>query len=313
LITGTEKNLDRAENSGYSNFLYADSLNEFGIPIELNNCVGWLLSRPIANSHLRDCTSCYPMFSCRDWSRLKDDLDNLPSDLVSVVLVSDPFGEYDQDLLLSCFDYVIPFKKHYSVDLEKPFKNFISKTHLKFALSAQHHMQIELCANPSDFLDDWCRLYGELVLCKNITGISTFSRRAFQIQLAVPGIVLFRASVDNETIALDWWYIQGEVAHGHLVAIGARGYELHASYALKLAVLEYFKDRLHWLNLGGVPGLCDNSNNGLAAFKKGWSNGVKTTWLCGRIINKQVYNELAIKRNCVDANYFPVYRQGKTI
>lgn len=70
----------------------------------------------------------------------------------------------------------------------------------------------------------------------------------------------------------------GGVAQGHLVAMNSRAYELHAGYALKLAIMQYFKGRLRWLNLGGIPG-SDHGNQagaGLAAFKRGWTNDVRT-------------------------------------
>lgn len=74
-------------------------------------------------------------------------------------------------------------------------------------------MDIEVCTDPVAHLDDWCRLYGELVMRKNITGICAFSRSAFEQQLVIPGTVLFRASEGEQTIALDWWYVQGEGLH----------------------------------------------------------------------------------------------------
>lgn len=75
-------------------------------------------------------------------------------------------------------------------------------------------MDIEVCTDPVAHLDDWCRLYGELVMRKNITGICAFSRSAFEQQLVIPGTVLFRASEGEQTIALDGGTCRGRGCTG---------------------------------------------------------------------------------------------------
>ncbi|GFO72603.1 hypothetical protein BJAS_P2988 [Bathymodiolus japonicus methanotrophic gill symbiont] len=113
---------------GYFHPLYAASLGEFGTSLELKESGGWLLCRSITDSSRVDAMGCYPMFSCNDWTQLPADLDTISSDLVSVTLVSDPFGNYDKGLLLSCFDRVVPLKEHYVVDLDLPLESYASAT-----------------------------------------------------------------------------------------------------------------------------------------------------------------------------------------
>lgn len=298
--------------SGYQHPLYAASLAEFGVPLELPRCQGWLLERPVENSATRDAMGCYPVFSCGDWTGLAADLAGLASRLVSVVLVSDPFGDYDEALLRSCFDRVMAFKEHYVADLEQRWERFTSATHRKFARRARRKMQIELCAEPARYLDEWCVLYEEFAARKGISGIRAFSRASFARQLTVPGLVMFRASDGDETLGLDLWYVQGDVAQGHLVAVSDRGYELQAAYALKMALLEYFQGRVRWVNFGGTPGPGNDAVDGLAAFKRGWSSGTRTAWLCGRVLNASAYAELARARGLEpDILYFPAYRKGE--
>ena len=81
---------------------------------------GWLLERPIAGSDYRDAMGCYPLFVCRDWGGLAADLEPLRHELVSLALVTDPFGQYDEALLHGCFDVVMPFKPHFVADLSQP-------------------------------------------------------------------------------------------------------------------------------------------------------------------------------------------------
>jgi len=44
----------------------------------------------------------YPLFCCSDWSELAADLDELCDSVVSVVLVTDPFGEWTVEQLDCC-------------------------------------------------------------------------------------------------------------------------------------------------------------------------------------------------------------------
>ena len=45
----------------------------------------------------------YPLLSCSDWSSLRCDLDQVGVSLVSAIVVTDPFGDYDENLLRDCF------------------------------------------------------------------------------------------------------------------------------------------------------------------------------------------------------------------
>src|SRR5207237_160064 len=112
--------------SGYAHPGYAASLLEFGRPRALIQSGGWILERPIPGANARDAMGCYPIFSCRDWSLLKSDLVELSGDLVSLVLVADPFGNFTEKLLGDTFkDLLTPFKEHFVIDLCEPLKDFV--------------------------------------------------------------------------------------------------------------------------------------------------------------------------------------------
>jgi hypothetical protein len=297
--------------TGYLHPWYAFSLQGFGAPLELSASGGWLLTRPIPSSDRRDAMGCYPLFCCRHWCHLREDLEANREHLVTVALVTDPFGDFDESLLRRCFDRVIPFKVHFVADLTKPIESYTSARHRKYAHRAQRRLCIEVCANPLIHLDRWVELYGALAKKHGITGIRAFSRQAFARQLVVPGMVMFRAVADKETVGLDLWYVQGEVAQGHLAAFSPRGYELHAAYGLKLAIMEYFKDKVRWLNFGGGAGLDKDAGDGLTAFKRGWAGETRMAWFCGRILQTERYLEILRQRGLCDGNYFPAYRQGE--
>jgi hypothetical protein len=290
--------------------MYVSSLMEFGTTYELSACGGWLLVRSIPGYDFKDATGCYPFFVCSNWSRLAEDLEVVPNGLVSICVVTDPFGDYDEALLRTSFpDLVVPFKEHYIVDLGEAPRTFISAHHQRYAKKALKNCDIEILANPVDFLDDWTRLYDILKLRHDIRGIAQFSRTAFTKQLQVPGIVVFRAVCNGETIGMALWYRQDSVAYYHLGAYSKEGYDLRSSFGLFWVAIDWFRRAgLRWLDLGSAPGRQMDAGHGLSRFKRGWSTGTRIAYLCGKIIDRNVYEELAAASNCAESSFFPAYR-----
>jgi hypothetical protein len=295
---------------GYADPLYAKSLAEFGTLRELPRCKGWLLERPVEGDS-RDATGCYPLFSCQNWHRLKEDLDDLGRDLVTLSLVADPFGVTPPTELERCFDVVRPFKEHYVTDLRRPMDAIVSAHHRKHARRALRDLVIEQCPDPLAFLDEWVGLYAALSDRHRLSGIRAFSRQAFQIQLSIDGLVMFRASRGGCTVGLHLWLQQGDVAYGHLGATTALGYRFAASYALYWSALEWLSPRVTWLHLGGSAGLTRVEPDGLAAFKQGWATETRTAYFCGRCWDRVKYDELLRASNVEAGRFFPAYRFGE--
>lgn len=258
---------------------------------------------------------CYPLFMCEDWSKLNADLAQVGKDLVCLSLVTDPFGEGDIEKLLQWFpDLVKPFKQHFVIDLSRAPETFVDSHHRRNTRKAFSKLAVEKCADPPDVLDDWVDLYRTLIKRHGITGIAAFSRESFAKQLAVPGIVAFRAVHDRSTVGMLLWYEQGKRAYYHLGAYSALGYELRASFALFDYSIKYFAQReLEWLSLGSGAGLGANEESGLGRFKQGWSTGVRTVYFCGRIFDADRYAEILRAQNLVASDYFPAYRQGEFV
>jgi len=62
------------------------------------------------------------------------------------------------------------------------------------------------------------------------------------------------------------------------------------------------------VNLGGGAGLIESADDGLARFKRGWSNDRRTAYLCGRILDRRKYRELASRKAPNGSSFFPAYR-----
>jgi hypothetical protein len=308
------------EPAGYLSPRYAASVAASGTPRALARSGGWIIERPatVAGAPpIHDAMGSYPLFCCPRWSDLEGDLAALAGEIVSLVVVTDPFGGYSEADLRACFpDLTAPYKEHFVADLSRPMDTFVSAHHRRYAHAAGRAVTVERCAAPLDWLDEWCALYEVLVRRHGITGIPAFSRAAFAAQLAVPGLELFRASADGATVGMVLWYRQGDVGYYHLAAYSQRGYELRASFPLFWRAFEHFTaSGVRWLGLGAGASLAGGQGSeGLVRFKRGWSTGTRRTYLCGRILHPLAYGRLVRERGVpATTSYFPAYRQGEFV
>jgi hypothetical protein len=301
------------KNTGYLHPLYAQSLSAFGEPLELPASKGWILRRSIPGTMEFDGMGCYPLFACENWTNLEKDLSLLEEQLVSLSLVTDPFGKYTHQKLLRDFrDVAIPYKEHFVVDLAQAPQTFVSAHHKRNAQKALQHVRVEISENPAQHLDEWCTLYDKLIERHNIKGLTRFSRSSFTGQLEVPGMIAVRAIAGGQTVGMLLWAIQKHVGYYHLGAYSTDGYKLKASFALFWKLLEYSKDNgLEWLSLGAGAGLQEDEEDGLTRFKRGWSTGTRTVFFCGRIFDADKYKEIMLVNKVKDTIYFPAYRAGE--
>lgn len=295
---------------GYLHPGYAESLSEFGTPRALPRSGGWILERPIPGFPYRDAMGCYPLFCCQDWSQIGADLEEIGTELVSLSLVTDPFGNYDYDLLVRCFDFARPFKEHFVIDCSQSMQTFVSKNHRYQARKALKKVSVELYRDNSRIIDQWMDLHNNLILRHDIRGIRAFSRQSFIKQLNIPGMIVFCAYYESDIVGAALWFIQGDIGYAHLVASNDAGYELGAFYALYWRSIEYLIDKVRWLTIGAGSGIKSDTKDGLSFFKRGWSTGVRPVYFCGKIFNNERYSEI-IKLKGSATSYFPAYREGE--
>ncbi len=299
---------------GYAHAAYAAALGEWGQPVLLPKSGGWVLERGIASSDAVDAMGCYPLFACCDWSALRQDLESVGRNWVSLVLVADPFGDYSIDDLQACFpDLMVAFKRHYVVDLSRPARDFVDAHHVRNARKALRSVTVDVCSEPLTLLDDWMALYDVLIQRHQIHGITAFSRTSFARQLQAPGMIALRAVAEGETVGILLWYVTGNVAYYHLGAYSDAGYDARASFALFWFALEYFAGLgVGWLALGAGAGIQGTEDDGLSRFKRGWSTDTRVAYLCGRIFDRATYQALVQRRaDLPETGYFPLYRYGE--
>jgi hypothetical protein len=297
---------------GYMHPHYAHSLREFGKPRELPRCGGWILERPIPGTSYKDAMGCYPLFTCRDWFKLHEDLEEIESELLSLALVTDPFGGFDQACLARCFQIVKPFKKHLIADLSQNVEHFVNKHHRNYAQKSLRDMQVEICEEPARYADAWEILYHNLIKRHNISGIRAFSKDSFRAQMETPGIILVVGKLGREVIGGNIIVIHNNVAYSHLAAFSDAGYKHNASFGIYWMALKYLKEhKIRFFDLGASAGIDENAKDGLARFKAGWSNESRTVYFCGRILENQKYTTICQQKNIGITDYFPAYRKGE--
>jgi len=302
--------------SAYADADYAASLAEFGRPRALPASGGWLLDSDVPGGGRCDAAGCYPLFQCRRWSGLTDDLEELadePGGPVAVTLVADPLGDHAPDQLRRQFpDLCRPFKDHHLVDLDRDPLQTATAHHRRNARRAARHFAVEICDRPVDHLDVWVRLYRRLCRRHDVTGVAAFSRRAFARQLALPGVLLVRACENGDPVAMQIWLTAAGRAWYHLSASDERGYRWGgAAYAMTAAALSRLREEgVGLVDLGGGAGATDSQDDSLVRFKAGWATRTRPAWLCGRVLDRAAYDFLAEQHGDGSA-WFPAYRAAR--
>lgn len=300
-------------SEGYLGRVYVDALAQFGRALELPASQGWLLSRSIPG-HPGDEDACgaYPLFCCRHWNRLADDLAVLEDRLVSCVVITDPFGNYTQVDLRAAFpDMVKPFKEHFVVELDGTLENIVQAHHRYYARKAIRDYSVALCDDPLQLLGRWNQLYSLLIKRHNITGMAAFSPDSFGHQFRIPGVRVFYAEREGVVEGMQVWFCQGDVAYHHLGAYSEAGYRSCVSYALMWSALQWFVEvGTQRVDLGGGAGV-GQKEDGLTRFKQGWSNARQKVYLCGRILDKTRYAQFSDDAGVSGVEYFPRYRTAK--
>ncbi len=149
----------KSELSGYCHSCYASSFCELGKPRELIACGGWIIERNIPGTSYFDGMGCYPLFTCKKWNKIHEDLLVIGADIVSVSMVTDPFGSFDRTYLEQNFNIVIPYKNHLVADIRQDMDIFINKKHRYKSRKALKNMQTEICTEPCRYFEKWVDLY----------------------------------------------------------------------------------------------------------------------------------------------------------
>ncbi len=297
--------------AGYLSGEYARSLTMVGKAIYLPESGAWMLERPVPGNGQKDLCGTYPLFCCKDWANIERDIFDMEEKYISLSFVTDPFGAYKETDLKRIFsDVCYPYKTHYIIELDKYRTQEIDKNHLRNLRKAERKVTVCRESDPTACLDEWNRLYALLIQRHGINGVARFSSDSFQRQLKVPGLRIYSARYHGQIVGMVLFYIMEDIVYYHLGAYDETGYAHQASFTVfNRAIEDFTAQGLMFLDLGSGAGLKDNPSDGLARFKRGWSNATRTAWFCGRILNKKAYAHLLQQRND-GGGFFPAYREN---
>jgi hypothetical protein len=288
----------------YGTERYAKSLPHVGEPFAVPEWDSHVLIRPAAGGH-QDAIGPYPVTAIMPDADVEAGLARLAAaGLVSIVLVIDDALRPPVDAL-GAFDFAKPFKTHHLHDRTEPFT--YGKHHRYEIKRARGHVQAREIAL-ADHFDDWQRLYGELQKRHDLSGVHAFPETHFRLLSDLAGNRMFGAFADDELVSAHLFVTHGDHAISHLAASNARGYKLGAAYAVNDAALEGL-DGCRTINFGGGAGSGDDPSGGLARFKAGFSNCTVSSLLCGKVLDRPVYESLSADAATTD--FFPAYRSLK--
>jgi lipid II:glycine glycyltransferase (peptidoglycan interpeptide bridge formation enzyme) len=120
---------------------------------------------------------------------------------------------------------------------------------------------------------------------------------------------MFLARHEGEIVGANLVLINDYIAYAHLAAYTNEGYNISASYGNYWSTLVYCKQQgIRYFNLGGVAGHQEDPMDGLAKFKRGWSNERRKVYLCGRVFDSHKYESICLQYQIPNIDYFPAYR-----
>jgi hypothetical protein len=282
---------------GYLHPGYAESFVEAGEVRHLRRSGSWLLTRAIPGSERRDALVGYPRLVSRDPRGVDEDLRETATlaDVVTVSALTDPLDALDVELLRPAFpDLVRVEAQHYVADLVAFWP---SRDHRRAVREAGRRVDVDVEDAAAALLPRWAALT-DVPLPGAELGLSP---EALARTLAVPGCVAFGASAEDGPVAIAIVYICHDDATLHAMASSALGEQLGARYALVQAIVEDMAGRgLRFLDMGTA----DQD----PAFMDGWTETLRPSYRCGRIIDRVAYEQLTEAAGTAGSAGFPAYR-----
>jgi transposase-like protein len=201
--------------------------------------------------------------------------------VVAVSLITDPLWCPEPDVLDAAFTVCRPFKTSYYVDRESAPVH-IAKRHRNMVNRARRAGEVRELAL-ADHLDRWLELYAGNVAERRIPqpfGASYFQHLAREVD----GVRTVAVVVDDELAAMTLWVRHDDILYFYDGASSATGFATSAAYAAFAHVVETATD-CRYVFLGGSADFHDDPTDGLAKFKRGFSNASTLSHLCSATLS----------------------------
>jgi hypothetical protein len=291
-------------NHPYASRAYAEGLPHVGEPIDVPEWGTRLLARAAPGGGRRDATGPYPLTPIAADADLPAGLDRLKATgLVTAVFVADDRLRPDLPTLESAFERVRRFKSHFVYD--RTLGPLEYAKHHRYEVRRAHGRVRAEEIGLGDHLAAWQALYDELAARHGLAGLHAFPRIHHETLARMPGVRTFGAFMEERLVAAHIFVVHQGYAVSHLAASSAEGYRNGAAYAVNDVAVTALTD-CDVINFGGGAGLDDDPSAGLVRFKKGFSNRIAASYICGAILDPAAYAEMSAGHD--ESAFFPAYR-----
>ena len=291
----------------YATLAYVGVLAHIGAPFAVPEWGCHVLLRTTPCGRHLDATGSYPFAAIVQDADLAAGLDRLKgAGVVSLIAVVDDHFRPSLAALEDAFDFARPFKSQYIYDRALGPLTF-NKHHryeVRRALAEVHASEIRL----ADYRDDWLTLYGALAERHGVDGVHAFPTAYHDALSEAPGLRSFGAFLEGRLVSAHIFMTYERYAISHLAASSPEGYAARAAYAVNHQAIADLTD-CDVINFGGAAGHNDNVDDGLARFKRGFSNRTASSYLCGKVLDPVAYDALSFGFD--DSDFFPAYRGYK--
>ena len=225
---------------------------------------------------------------------------------ISLVLVSDPFGAPADDAVAAAGGTIRPFKTHYLRWFDRPAPAYDRETRRKIRKC------LRLCdvreVRFSDVLSEWMGLYRTLCRAHGVGEDDTLPVHYFQAMAERHMVRAFAAYHDDQMVSMITFVHYQGCYYGHLAGTSSKGRDFLAHFGIYETAIQTFAEEnsAGLLNLGGVAGALDDPTDGLARFKRSFSNDQTRSYLVKHVLDERRYAALCSSRAPTD--FFPAYR-----
>jgi transposase len=200
--------------------------------------------------------------------------------IATISLITDPMWCPELSVLQEAFDSCRAFREHYLVDRGAEVK--IRKRHRNRINQARRVGEVHEISL-AEHLERWLELYQLNVANRQIP--QPFSRVYFERLACIAGLRTIAVFVEDEIVNMTVWFQHEDTFYFHDGASSVTGFETSAAYAAFAHVIEEAAD-CRYVLLGGSAGFRDERLDGLAVFKRGFSNASAVSYLCSAGLNK---------------------------
>jgi Acetyltransferase (GNAT) domain/Helix-turn-helix domain len=260
---------------------YSRALEEPGVrPLYVEDWDAYVLVRE-GREGARPATGVRPLEALDPNCDVRAGLDALQrAGIATISLMTDPMWCPELSVLREAFDSCRAFRKHYLVDrgtevsFRKRHRNRINQ-----ARRVGEVREISL----AEHLERWLELYQLNVASRQIP--QPFSRMYFERLACLAALRTIAVCVANEIVNMTLWFRHEDTFYFHDGASSVTGFQMSAAYAAFAHVIEEVAD-CRYVLLGGSAGFRDDRLDGLAVFKRGFSNASAVSYLCSASLNK---------------------------